>query len=136
MESDYGKTGTGADDPISIISNQPMGFKQTNHSKLDVLVNLGVMKIDQEVDYLEAFTGCQKQKMFRILDNQGQLIFMANEESECCSRNCWKAGRPFEMPIVDGVGEMALKVKRPLKCTCGCCPQYCRQILEVLDENE
>ena len=32
------------------------------------------MKIDQEVDYLEAFTGCQKQKMFRILDNQEIII--------------------------------------------------------------
>jgi len=114
--------------------SQPKGTNPLSNQLASFLVSRDRVLIKQEVDMLEALCGFQKKKIFKFLDSQEQLMFVGREESECCSRNCWKHMRPFSMEIQDNHGNTLLNLERPLKCD-NCCWPCCPQLLEIMDHN-
>ena len=82
------------------------------------------------MELLEAFTGWESCNKYKIMNNLGQDVFFAKEDTDCCTRMCCGPGRPFEMNIVDNSGKEVIHLVRPLRCQ-GCCFPCCLQELEV-----
>ncbi len=80
------------------------------------------MNIKQYVDLAEIFLNWDTKNKYRIYDNSGTDMFLAEEDSGCCARMCLGAQRGFVMPIQDEVGNETFRLNRPLKCTGCCCP--------------
>ncbi|XP_040830842.1 phospholipid scramblase 1-like [Ochotona curzoniae] len=97
---------------------------------LEYLMQIDQVLVHQEVSVVEALTDFQSKNRYEIKNRLGQRLFLAVEDSECCSRNCWDALRPFTMRILDNTGREVITMERPLKCTC-CCSPCCLQKLEI-----
>lgn len=68
---------------------------------------------------------------FDILNNQGQLVYRAEEQSEFCERNCAGPVRGFTIYIKDLMGSDIIALRRSCRC-CGCCfPCCCLQEMTV-----
>ena len=77
--------------------------------------------------------GCWEYKNhYRVLDEFGNHLMLAKEESTCMDRWCCDNMRPFSMSIVDNYENEVLKFDRPLRCM-GCCCNCCYpDMLQVL----
>lgn len=87
---------------------------------LEYLTTLDQVIVKQQKDLLEAFTGWQQANKYRVLNNQGQQIFFAMEESEVCMRQCCGANRGFDLHITDNMQQEVIKVHREFMCCAGC----------------
>jgi hypothetical protein len=97
---------------------------------LEYLAQLNQILIKQKVELLEAFTGWETSNKYTVLNVVGQPIFLAKEDSGCCTRQCCGPLRPFDMNIVDNLGNEVIHLTRHLRCDSCLCP-CCLQKLEV-----
>jgi len=88
---------------------------------LEYLTQLDQLLIQQKVELFEAFTDIETKNKYVIKNSLGQQCYYAYEESDLCMRICCKAGRGFNMHIVDNSGNPVLNLVRPFKCFAGCC---------------
>lgn len=88
---------------------------------LEYLACLDQLLVKQQVDMLEAFTGWESSNKYKILNNQGQQVYFAFEESDVCMRQCCESDRGFVLHIVDNLNQEVIKVTREFKCCAGCC---------------
>ena len=108
---------------------------------LGFLQDIDGLFIQERVEFLEAFTGCDTKNVYHITpiqrgalpDPTGQMppewierftrqanfypLLKAKEESECAERVCCPLFRSFEMDFKDGTGAVFFSLKRPYKCT-------------------
>ena len=73
------------------------GFQSNAPRGLAYLDTLDQVFMKQKLELLEAFTGCETQNRYHILDPQGRQIFYAKEDTDCCTRWCCGKIRPFDM---------------------------------------
>lgn len=57
-------------------------------------------------------------------------MYWAVEDTDCCTRNCCGALRPFNMKILDVYMNEVIHLYRPLACDSCCCP-CCLQSIEI-----
>ncbi|XP_053218207.1 phospholipid scramblase 3 isoform X3 [Podarcis raffonei] len=86
--------------------------------------------IHQKVELVEAFIGFEGNNKYEVRNSLGQHIFHAQEQNDCCTRNCCGSLRRFSMRLDDPAGREVLRMVRPLKCV-SCWFPCCLQELEV-----
>uniref|UniRef100_A0A5F9CB24 Phospholipid scramblase n=1 Tax=Oryctolagus cuniculus TaxID=9986 RepID=A0A5F9CB24_RABIT len=97
---------------------------------LEYLTQIDQVLIHQEVKLLKVLLDFQSKNKYEIKNSFGQKIFLAVEDTDCCTRNCWEALRPFTLRILDNTGREVITLERPLRCT-SCCFPCCLQKIEV-----
>ncbi|XP_031637226.1 phospholipid scramblase 2-like [Contarinia nasturtii] len=68
--------------------------------------------------------GFEKNIKFDIKDSTGQIIYQANECSECFTRCCYGSNRPFNMKVYDLYQREVLHLKRPCTFSGFCGPHF------------
>ena len=108
---------------------------------LGFLQDIDGLFIQERVEFLEAFTGCDTKNVYHITpiqrgalpDPTGQMppewierftrqanfypLLKAKEESQCAERVCCPLFRSFEMDFKDGAGAVFFSLRRPYRCT-------------------
>lgn len=97
---------------------------------LEFLTSIDSLFVKQKVELLEAFTGFETNNKFTIKNSQGQKVYWAIEENDCCTRNCCGPARPFDMKILDAYKNQVIHLNRPLACS-SCLFPCCLQSMEV-----
>ncbi|ODM98924.1 Phospholipid scramblase 2, partial [Orchesella cincta] len=101
---------TGGIDPIGIPNMlQPLVFT-------DYLV------IKQKKEWLEIACGCETKNKYEIHDQQAQLIYKAQENSDFLLRHWCGPLRPFILEIKDKDDKAVVALDRPFACQSPCCP--------------
>jgi hypothetical protein len=67
-------------------------------------------------------TGFETNNKYEIKNSLGQRVYFAVEDTDCCTRNCCGASRPFTLRILDNLGQEVVTMERPLRCSDCCCP--------------
>ncbi|CAG2177910.1 unnamed protein product [Oppiella nova] len=96
---------------------------------LEYLLQVDQLIVKQKVEILETFTGFETNNEYDIQNNLGQNVYLASEDTDCCTRNCCGPNRAFNMRIVGPSNREVLHLVRPLRCDtcfCFCCLQYMR----------
>ncbi|CAG2177908.1 unnamed protein product [Oppiella nova] len=97
--------------------------------ELEYLLQVDQLIVKQKVEILETFTGFETNNQNDIQNNLGQNVYLASEDTDCCTRNCCGPNRAFNMRIVGPSNRKVLHLVRPLRCDtcfCFCCLQYMR----------
>ena len=97
---------------------------------LQYLTMVDQLIIKQKVEVLEIVTGFETANKYEVLNNLGQNVYKAKEDSDCCTRNCCGSGRCLDMSITDLQGQEVIHLNRPLRCQ-ECCFPCCLQEMEV-----
>lgn len=120
-----------ANDPLS----NAMGMNQVqggwmptpnvacNIPGLEKLVVVQDLYVKQDIQALEALSGgcCEFNNKYKVLNENGNLVYNAVEESETCCRCCCAPHHTFQVAFSDENGKQVALLDRPFKCT-GCCP--------------
>ncbi|XP_030372989.1 phospholipid scramblase 1-like [Scaptodrosophila lebanonensis] len=96
---------------------------------LEYLSSVNQLLIKQNVELLEAFTGSETNNKYAIKNVLGQDVYMAFEDTACCTRMCWGLARPFDIKIVDNFQREVIHLSRALACK-SCFP-CCLESVEV-----
>ncbi|KAL0851246.1 hypothetical protein ABMA28_007087 [Loxostege sticticalis] len=96
------------------VRNSPPGLE--NLALLDHLL------VRQKVELLEVFTGFELNNKYAINNREGQEVYYAVEDTECCTRNVCAGLRPFEIKVLDSFRTEVIHLHRPLACWCCWCP--------------
>lgn len=77
--------------------------------------------IKQKVEKLEAIAGMfgvsiETQNKYKVQDRLGNEMYSAKEDTDCCTRNCCGASRPFDMVVKDNQDREVIHLRRPLRC--------------------
>lgn len=75
-------------------------------------------------------TGFETNNKYEIKNSLGQRVYFAVEDTDCCTRNCCGASRPFTLRILDNMGREVMTLERPLRCS-SCCFPCCLQEVSV-----
>lgn len=80
---------------------------------LEVLRPINGFQIKQSRQWLESFTGFEKENSYAITDTNGNNLFAAKEEgSSFLSRFFLKGNRPFKMSVYESNGNRLLQFER------------------------
>ncbi|RUS77187.1 hypothetical protein EGW08_015054 [Elysia chlorotica] len=93
---------------------------------LEYLQQVDQLLVKQKMEAVEAFTGFETNNKYEIRNSMGQRVYMAVEDTCCCTRNCCGSARPFDMKIMDNQKREVMHLSRPLRCRtcwCPCCLQ-------------
>lgn len=93
---------------------------------LEYLQQVDQLLVKQKLEAVEAFTGFETNNKYEIRNSMGQRVYMAVEDTCCCTRNCCGSARPFDMKIMDNQKREVIHLSRPLRCRscwCPCCLQ-------------
>lgn len=116
---------------LAIISSQPgqnssismsdsvLAIKEDGENFLNYLSQSSKVIVKQEVDICCLITKCTGTVNFTIIDEGGNILFYANEISNCFCRQHIFNRRCFEMYIKDRTGRIMMKLVR--KCDVSCC---------------
>lgn len=75
-----------------------------------------------------AFIGWESGNKYTIKNNQGQKMFYAVEESDCCSRQCCGSLRGFNLRILDNAKNEVIRIEREFACD-SCWFPCCLQVI-------
>jgi len=89
---------------------------------LEYLTTVDQLFVKQKVELLEAFLGCETKNKYKIKNSQGQIIYTAKEDTDCCTRNCCGPLRPFDLIIKDSQEREVIHLSRPFACGSCLCP--------------
>lgn len=98
---------------------------------LEYLTMVDQLLIKQKIELLEVLLGCETRNKYKIKNTLGQQVLYAVEDTDCCTRNCLGAIRPFDMKITDNTEQEVIHLYRPCRCD-GCCFPCCLQELTVM----
>ncbi|KAK3796050.1 hypothetical protein RRG08_013355 [Elysia crispata] len=93
---------------------------------LEYLQQVDQLLVKQKLEAVEAFTGFETNNKYEVRNSMGQRVYMAVEDTCCCTRNCCGSARPFDMKIMDNQKREVIHLSRPLRCRtcwCPCCLQ-------------
>ncbi|KAF2353306.1 Scramblase [Trinorchestia longiramus] len=108
----------------------PMTQMSNYNPALAFLSSVDQLFVKQKKEMIEIFLGYESANKYEVMNNLGQIIFMAMEESDCCSRNMCANLRPLDIKIIDGNKTEVMSFSRPLACT-GCCYPCCLQTMDI-----
>ena len=77
-----------------------------------MLETLESLMVRQQVELLQVFIGLETQNRYKILDNAGNEILFAYEESGFLGRQFLGGHRPLTIKIIDGEGNLQLIARR------------------------
>ncbi|MCZ6535091.1 MAG: phospholipid scramblase-related protein [Chloroflexi bacterium] len=77
-----------------------------------MLETLESLMVRQQVEPLQVFIGLETQNRYKILDNAGNEILFAYEESGFLGRQFLGGHRPLTIKIIDGEGNLQLIARR------------------------
>ncbi|NWW53271.1 PLS1 scramblase, partial [Pedionomus torquatus] len=97
---------------------------------LEYLTQIDQILIHQQIELLEILTAFETKNKYEIKNTLGQRVYFAEEDTDCCTRNCCGPSRPFTLRITDNLGHEVITLQRPLRCS-SCCFPCCLQELEV-----
>ncbi|XP_020614697.1 phospholipid scramblase 1-like isoform X2 [Orbicella faveolata] len=97
---------------------------------LEYLLAVDQILIHQLVELLEVFTGCEAKNKYALCNSMSQQVYFAQEDTDCCTRQCCGPGRPFEMRIIDNMQREVIHLSRPVRCQC-CWWPCCLQEIEI-----
>ncbi|XP_026470344.1 phospholipid scramblase 1 isoform X2 [Ctenocephalides felis] len=97
---------------------------------LEYLTTVDKLLVKQKVEILEVLTTFETENKFTIKNGNGDKVFYAAEQTDCCTRNFCGPLRPFEMKIMDIYKNQVIHLHRPLACM-SCCFPCCLQTMEV-----
>lgn len=97
---------------------------------LQYLAMVDQLLVKQKVELLEAFTGFETANKYKVFNSLGQQVYIAKEDTDCCTRQVCGPSRPFQINICDGQGQEVINLDRPLRCQ-SCCFPCCLQEMEV-----
>lgn len=89
---------------------------------LEMLVMVDRLIVNQQIDMLEMLTKYEEQNRYLVRAVNGQTVFYAIEDSNCCCRNCCGSARSFQMMVLDMYQREAIHIKRSFGCKSCCCP--------------
>lgn len=90
---------------------------------LEYLAAIDQLLIHQKVELLEVFTGFETNNKYSIMNNLGQKVYWAAEDTDCCARYFCGANRMFDLKIMDFQKNVIMEMYRPLICCCPCLGQ-------------
>ncbi|XP_052043609.1 phospholipid scramblase 1 isoform X1 [Apodemus sylvaticus] len=97
---------------------------------LEYLTQIDQILVHQQIELLEVLTGFETNNKYEIKNSLGQRVYFAVEDTDCCTRNCCGASRPFTLRILDNMGREVMTLERPLRCS-SCCFPCCLQEIEI-----
>ncbi|XP_034340476.1 phospholipid scramblase 1 [Arvicanthis niloticus] len=97
---------------------------------LEYLTQIDQILVHQQIELLEVLTGFETNNKYEIKNSLGQRVYFAVEDTDCCTRNCCGASRPFTLRILDNLGREVMTLERPLRCS-SCCFPCCLQEIEI-----
>ncbi|BFZ00262.1 hypothetical protein BsWGS_03302 [Bradybaena similaris] len=97
---------------------------------LEYLTQVDQLLVKQKIEALEAFTGFETNNKYEVKNTMNQRVYIAVEDTCCCTRNCCGASRPFDMKIMDNHKREVMHLSRPLRCS-SCFFPCCLQKLTV-----
>ncbi|CAG7822032.1 unnamed protein product [Allacma fusca] len=89
---------------------------------LEYLTTVDQLFVKQEVELLEVLCGCETKNKYKVSNSQGQVIYSVKEDTDCCTRNCCDALRPFDILIRDSQEREVIHLSRPFACGSCLCP--------------
>jgi len=95
---------------------------------LENLVTIDQFFVKQKVELLEAFVGFETNNKYSVKSASGQELFYAVEDVDCCTRNCCRPSRPFEMKIFNANQREVAHFSRPLRCDSCWCPCFLQKL--------
>lgn len=98
---------------------------------LEYLTQIDQLLVHQQIELLEVLTGWEQANTYLVKNSLGQQVYVAQEKSDCCSRQCCGPIRAFRMSIVNNLGEEVMSMDRPLRCGTECCCENARPFMEV-----
>ncbi|KAF5914570.1 hypothetical protein HPG69_007956 [Diceros bicornis minor] len=100
---------------------------------LEYLSQIDQILIHQQIELLEVLTGFETNNKYEIKNSFGQRIYFAKEDTDCCTRYCCGASRPFNLKILDNIGQEVITMQRPLRCSSCCFPCCLQEVSEQLE---
>ncbi|KAL6039942.1 hypothetical protein STEG23_016888 [Scotinomys teguina] len=95
-----------------------------------IIIQIDQILVHQQIELLEVLTGFETNNKYEIKNSLGQRVYFAVEDTDCCTRNCCGAARPFTLRILDNLGQEVMTLERPLRCS-SCCFPCCLQEVEI-----
>lgn len=89
---------------------------------LEFLVPIDQVLVHPLAGRVETHQGWKSRNRYELRSGAGQPLGQAAEESHCCARLCCGARRPLRVRLVDPGDREVLRLVRPLRCGCRCCP--------------
>lgn len=99
--------------PVEAIPGCPPG--------LEYLTSLDQILVKQQIELLEMFTGWEQNNKYKIMNNQGQQIYFAAEDTDMCMRQCCGPQRSFVIHILNNNNQEVIRLSREFKCCAGNC---------------
>jgi len=118
----------GGVNPTDVVIEQPKGGGESpkySSVGMEELAKTDRILVQQLAEYAEASCSCgyEGENQFEVTDRFGHQIFLAEEDSACCFRQCCESLRGFEMALTDRQGKSSITISRPLRCdNCCICP--------------
>nr|XP_027201885.1 phospholipid scramblase 1-like isoform X1 [Dermatophagoides pteronyssinus] len=97
---------------------------------LEILLTLNQLIIEQQVEMFEVLAGFETNNSYIVKNIDGQQLYYATEENDCCTRNCFSKYRPFVMRLYDSRRNEIIRLDRPWRCN-SCLFPCCLQKLDV-----
>jgi len=83
-----------------------------------VLDQIWVKEIPQ---FLDQFSGIDLNQKYQCLNASGHQVYWAQENTDCCTRQCFRSARSFLINIHDPTQQVVMKLTRPLRCASSWC---------------
>ncbi|XP_035704931.1 phospholipid scramblase 1 [Folsomia candida] len=82
---------------------------------LECLLPLSQIFVRQQIDVLEVLVGFEQSNRYVFFAPNGQMVYIGDEESNCCARQYCGSARGFVLHIRDPNG-FGILLDRPLQC--------------------
>jgi len=82
---------------------------------LECLKDLDMLHVEQQISWLEVFSGFDSANQYKIKNKKSDDILYAMETTGCCTRCCCGSVRPFTIKIVDKKKKEVMVLTRPMR---------------------
>lgn len=93
--------------PVEMIPNCPAG--------LEYLAQIDRLVVKQDVELLEALSGCETANKYKIYNAMGQIMYQAKEKSSCLGKQFLGAARAWEMEVTNNEGYEVIHMNSPFR---------------------
>lgn len=89
-----------------------------------------------KINLFSVLTGFETRNRFTVKNKQGEKVYFAIEDSDCCSRNCCGACRAFDMKILDNFENEVIHLELTFQSeSVGCCA-CCLRVNKITSDRK